>query len=57
MLLVIGDVAGHGLDAIDVLLRRASNADGDIGRYADELVDEPSSDTEDDACLLAVRVH
>jgi serine phosphatase RsbU (regulator of sigma subunit)/PAS domain-containing protein len=44
-------------DAIDALLRRASNTEGNIGPYADKLVDEASSNTDDDTCLLAVRVH
>ncbi|MGN6676272.1 MAG: SpoIIE family protein phosphatase [Streptosporangiaceae bacterium] len=43
--------------SIDALLQRASHPADDIGRYADELVVEASSDTEDDTCLLAVRVH
>jgi serine phosphatase RsbU (regulator of sigma subunit)/PAS domain-containing protein len=44
-------------DAFDGLLRLASHPAGDISRFADGLVDEASSDTEDDACLLAVRVR
>jgi serine phosphatase RsbU (regulator of sigma subunit) len=39
------------------LLRAASGCYADIGQYADHLVDHAPSDTEDDACLLAVRVQ
>src|SRR5262245_32534580 len=44
-------------DSMDALLQRASNTGDDIGHYADKLVAEASSNTEDDTCLLAVRVH
>jgi len=48
-------------EAIDVslesLLCRAQAADGDIGRFADDLLSQASSDTSDDACLVAVRVR
>jgi serine phosphatase RsbU (regulator of sigma subunit) len=48
-------------EAIDVslesLLRKAQAAGGDIGRFADDLLSQASSDTSDDACLVAVRVR
>jgi hypothetical protein len=44
-------------DVFDGLLRRASHPAADISQYADGLVDQVSSDPEDDACLLAVRVN
>jgi serine phosphatase RsbU (regulator of sigma subunit) len=44
-------------DAIGCLLRAASDPEADVSQYADQLVERASSDTEDDACLLVVRVH
>ena len=44
-------------EALDALLQRARHPDANIGRYADHLVNQASSDTDDDACLLAVRVR
>jgi len=43
--------------AIDALLRIASRPAGDIGAYADYLAGQSASDTEDDACLVAVQVR
>ena len=43
--------------ALDDLLQRARRPAESISRYADELIDHTSSDTDDDACLLAVRVR
>ena len=43
--------------AIASLLRAASRPVGDIGRYADHLLDQAASNTGDDACLVAVRVR
>jgi len=44
-------------EALDALLQRARHPAANIGVYADKLVDLASSDTDDDACLLAVRVR
>jgi serine phosphatase RsbU (regulator of sigma subunit)/PAS domain-containing protein len=45
-------------DALDALMQIASRAaPGDIGSFADRVVAEASSNTDDDACLVAVRVH
>jgi PAS domain-containing protein len=44
-------------DAITTLLRAASRPVGDIGGYADHLLDRAASNTGDDACLVAVRVR
>ncbi len=45
-------------DALDALLQIAGRAVlSDIGAFADYLVDEASSNTDDDACLVAVRVR
>ena len=44
-------------EAMDALLRSARHPAADISRYADHLIDHASSDTDDDACLLAVRVR
>ena len=41
---------------LDSLLRIASRPADDIGGYADYVVAEASSDTDDDACLVVVRV-
>jgi serine phosphatase RsbU (regulator of sigma subunit)/GAF domain-containing protein len=46
-------------DALDTLMQIASGAagaPGDIGSFADRVVAEASSNTDDDACLLAIRV-
>jgi serine phosphatase RsbU (regulator of sigma subunit)/PAS domain-containing protein len=45
-------------DALDALMQIASrSAPGDIGSFADRVVAEASSNTDDDACLVAIRVH
>ena len=45
-------------DALDTLREIASRAaPGDIGSFADRVVAEASSNTDDDACLVAVRVR
>ena len=44
-------------DALATLLRFASHPVGDIGDYADHLLAEASSNTGDDACLVAVRIR
>ena len=44
-------------DAIAGLIRAASRPVGDIGGYADYLLDQAASNTGDDACLVAVRVR
>jgi len=44
-------------DALATLLRVASHPVGEIGEYADHLLSEASSNTGDDACLVAVRVR
>jgi serine phosphatase RsbU (regulator of sigma subunit) len=47
-------------DALDTLMQIASEAagaPGDIGSFADRVVAEASSNTDDDACLLAIRVQ
>ena len=44
-------------DAIEALMQIASGAaPGDIGSFADYVVAKASSNTDDDACLLAIRV-
>jgi serine phosphatase RsbU (regulator of sigma subunit)/PAS domain-containing protein len=45
-------------DALDTLREIASRAaPGDIGSFADRVVAEASSNTDDDACLVAIRVR
>jgi len=47
-------------DALDILMQiasKAAGAPGDIGSFADRVVAEASSNTDDDACLVAIRVH
>jgi PAS domain-containing protein len=44
-------------DVLSALLRAASRPVGDIGGYADHLLDQAASNTGDDACLVAVRVR
>ncbi len=44
-------------EAISSLIRAASRPVGDIGEYADHLLDQAASNTGDDACLVAVRVR
>jgi len=47
-------------DALDTLMEIASGAagaPGDIGSFADRVVAEASSNTDDDACLVAIRVR
>ena len=44
-------------DALDSLLRVACRPAADIGSYADYLVGEAASNTDDDACLVAVHVR
>jgi serine phosphatase RsbU (regulator of sigma subunit)/PAS domain-containing protein len=47
-------------DALDALMQiagGAASASGDIGSFADRVVAEASSNTDDDACLVAIRVH
>jgi serine phosphatase RsbU (regulator of sigma subunit)/PAS domain-containing protein len=44
-------------DALGALMQIASRAaPGDIGSFADRIVAESSSNTDDDACLVAIRV-
>jgi serine phosphatase RsbU (regulator of sigma subunit)/PAS domain-containing protein len=44
-------------DALGALMQIASRAaPGDIGSFADRIVAEASSNTDDDACLVAIRV-
>jgi serine phosphatase RsbU (regulator of sigma subunit) len=44
-------------EALDALLHTARHPAANIGQYADDLINQASSDTDDDACLLAVRVR
>ena len=44
-------------DALGSLLQIAEQPAGDIGSYADYLMDKTSSNTDDDACLVAVHVR
>src|SRR5215831_6251877 len=44
-------------DAMDALLQIAGHRVGDISSYADYVVAKTSSNTEDDACLVAVHVR
>ena len=44
-------------DSLDSLLRAASMPSGDIDGFADRLLRHARSNTSDDACLVAVRVH
>jgi serine phosphatase RsbU (regulator of sigma subunit)/PAS domain-containing protein len=45
-------------DALETLMQIAGRAaPGDIGSFADRVVAEASSNTDDDACLVAIRVH
>jgi serine phosphatase RsbU (regulator of sigma subunit) len=44
-------------DALDALLQRACYPAANISQFADDLINQASSDTDDDACLLAVRVR
>ena len=44
-------------DALSNLLRIASRPVTDVGRYADHLLAQASSNTGDDACLVVVRVR
>jgi Stage II sporulation protein E (SpoIIE) len=44
-------------DAIANLLRAASRPVSEISGYADHLLDQAASNTDDDACLVAVRVR
>jgi PAS domain-containing protein len=44
-------------EALATLLQIASRPVGDIGDYADLLLAEATSDTGDDACLVAVRIR
>jgi len=44
-------------EALDALLQRARNPGASISRYAADLINQADSDTDDDACLLAVRVR
>jgi serine phosphatase RsbU (regulator of sigma subunit)/PAS domain-containing protein len=44
-------------EALAALLRVASRPVGDIGGYADHLLEQAASNTGDDACLVAVRVR
>jgi serine phosphatase RsbU (regulator of sigma subunit) len=44
-------------DALDLLLRILSRPVDDVGRYADSVVTENASNTEDDACLVVVHVR
>jgi PAS domain-containing protein len=43
-------------NALNALMQIASRPISDIGRYADYVAAEAASDTQDDACLVAVRV-
>jgi hypothetical protein len=44
-------------DALDSLLRIVSRPVDDVGRYADSVVTETASNTEDDARLVVVHVR
>jgi hypothetical protein len=44
-------------DALDSLLRIAGRPVGDVGSYADYVVAEAASNTDDDACLVVVHVR
>ena len=44
-------------DALESLLQIAGHPAGDISGYADYVVDKTSSNTDDDACLVAVHVR
>jgi serine phosphatase RsbU (regulator of sigma subunit) len=44
-------------NALESLLRIASRKVGDIGSYADYVVAEAASNTDDDACLVVVHVR
>jgi PAS domain-containing protein len=44
-------------DTIASLVRAASRPVGEIGGYADHLLDQAASNTGDDACLVAIRVR
>jgi serine phosphatase RsbU (regulator of sigma subunit) len=44
-------------DALESLLKIAGHPAGDISNYADYVVDKTSSNTDDDACLVAVHVR
>jgi serine phosphatase RsbU (regulator of sigma subunit)/PAS domain-containing protein len=44
-------------DALDSLLQIAAQPAGDIGSYADYVMAKTSSNTDDDACLVAVHVR
>ncbi len=44
-------------DALDSLLEIASQPVKNIGRYADHVVAAATSNTDDDACLVAVHVR
>ena len=44
-------------DALDTLLQIAEQPAGDIGSYADYVMAKTSSNTDDDACLVAVHVR
>ena len=44
-------------DALESLLKIAGHPDGNISSYADYVVDKTSSNTDDDACLVAVHVR
>jgi serine phosphatase RsbU (regulator of sigma subunit)/PAS domain-containing protein len=44
-------------DALESLLKIAGHPAGDISGYADYVVDKTSSNTDDDACLVAVHVR
>jgi len=44
-------------DALESLLKIAGHPVGDISGYADYVVDKTSSNTDDDACLVAVHVR
>jgi serine phosphatase RsbU (regulator of sigma subunit)/PAS domain-containing protein len=44
-------------DALSSLLQIAEQPAGDIGSYADCLMDKTSSNTDDDACLVAIHVR
>src|SRR5262249_11791827 len=44
-------------DALSKWRRSASRAVTDVGRYADHLLAQASSNTGDDACLVVVRVR
>ncbi len=44
-------------EAIQSLLRVASRPVTDVARYADHILSQAASDTDDDACLVAVHLH